>query len=225
MDWLGCFVADTRDLGMERKITGLGIAMKSNKRILLFDLGGVLADLGDPSTSMKLKASPEQFWNIWLNSEYVRAFESGLCSISEFAPMIAGELGELNLEDFEPRLRDWRLKLLPDTENFLRSVAKNYQLALLSNTNELHWSQIQSSRQVFSMFAKLFLSFETRKYKPQKSAFEQVLRHFGGDPEDVTFLDDSTDNIWVAKDVGFHAVQVAGIKAVEQAILNWRTRA
>ena len=210
---------------MERKITGLEIAMKSDKRILLFDLGGVLADLGDPSTAMKLKASTEQFWSIWLNSEYVRAFESGLCSTSEFAPMIAGELGEPNPEDFEPRLRDWQLKLFPDTEKFLLSVAKTYQLALLSNTNELHWSQIQSSTQVFSMFAKLFLSFETRKYKPQKSTFEQVLAHFGCDPEDVIFLDDSTDNIWAAKDVGFHAMQVAGIKKAEQAILDWQTRA
>ncbi len=52
-----------------------------------------------------------------------------------------------------------------------------------------------------------------------------MLGYFGCDPEDVIFVDDSTDNIWVAKDVGFHATQVAGIKEAEQAILDWQTRA
>jgi hypothetical protein len=43
--------------------------MSSEPRILLFDLGGVLADLGDPVTTIGLDLEPDEFWAIWLGSE------------------------------------------------------------------------------------------------------------------------------------------------------------
>jgi len=46
--------------------------------IVLLDLGGVLADLGDPVRSMGLEMGAERFWEIWLSSPSVRAYESGV---------------------------------------------------------------------------------------------------------------------------------------------------
>lgn len=46
-------------------------------RILLFDLGGVLVDLGDPVGEMDLPLSNEQFWKLWLSSPLVHKFETG----------------------------------------------------------------------------------------------------------------------------------------------------
>jgi len=38
--------------------------MSSRPKIILFDLGGVLADFGDPVKSMGLKISQSDFWSI-----------------------------------------------------------------------------------------------------------------------------------------------------------------
>jgi hypothetical protein len=57
--------------------------MNNRTRIVLFDLGGVLADLGEPTKTIGLDLSDEQFWQIWLNSPHVNAFERGELAFRE----------------------------------------------------------------------------------------------------------------------------------------------
>ncbi len=53
--------------------------MNRGNRVLLFDLGGVLADLGEPAKAIGLELTEEEFWQSWLNSASVHAFiEQGL---------------------------------------------------------------------------------------------------------------------------------------------------
>ena len=190
----------------------------SQPKVILFDLGGVLADLGDPPASMNLDMSNSEFWEIWLNSSAVHDYENGEYTTSEFARKIALEFGESDTEGFERKLRNWQLSLYPDSEKVIRAYEAEYRIALLSNTNELHWEQVQSGTRVFESFEKTFLSFETHAYKPSESAFRQVVEFFGCDPEDVVFLDDNEENIRVAQEVGFLAERVDGITEADQAI-------
>ena len=105
--------------------------MNSGTRILLFDLGGVLSDLGDPVTAMGLDLEVDDFWAIWLGSSDVHAFEMGALAASEFFPRIAVELGQSHTSDFESRFRAWQLKLFAGAEEFIQSVSKHYQLVRL----------------------------------------------------------------------------------------------
>ena len=36
-------------------------------KLVLFDLGRVLADLGSPSMQMQLRISDQEFWSVWLS--------------------------------------------------------------------------------------------------------------------------------------------------------------
>ena len=192
--------------------------MNKGKQVLLFDLGGVLADLGAPAQAIGLDLTDEGFWEIWLNSANVHAFEKGEIEASDFFSGIAAELGQVSDEAFEQRLRAWQLQLFPGAEALIHSIPDHYRVALLSNTNAVHWEQVVSATDIFSRFDHLFLSFETGLYKPTAESFEQVVMHFNCEPGDVLFLDDSQRNVAGANSIGIEARRTRGIEEARAII-------
>ncbi|MDX1507798.1 MAG: HAD-IA family hydrolase [Woeseiaceae bacterium] len=180
------------------------------ERIVLFDLGGVLADLGRPADAMQLGMSNDEFWAIWLNSPDVRAFERGRIAIDEFCDRLAPEFGESSGARMRERLERWQLRLFDGVERLVSDVASEARVALLSNTNALHWSQVTRGNDVFDRFDALFLSFETGHFKPDPAAFEQVVAHYGCAPRNIVFLDDAQRNVDAARASGFEAHVVRG---------------
>ena len=178
------------------------------KPVLLLDLGGVLADLGDPVRAMNLNMESAAFWDIWLGSKTVKAFETGRISEAEFLAAMGPELGAQ--EGFAQRFFDWRLELFPGIDAFIRTQSERYRLALLSNTNPTHWRQVTASSDVFSAFERLFLSFETGHFKPSPESFRQVVSDLTCDPGEITFLDDSARNVDAATRSGLRAFVVNG---------------
>jgi putative hydrolase of the HAD superfamily len=192
--------------------------MNKGNRVLLFDLGGVLADLGEPAQAIGLNITEKEFWQVWLNSSAVHAFEMGRMEATDFFPSIADEFGQAHDEGFENRLRAWHLRLFPGAEEMIRSLTERYRVALLSNTNAVHWEQVLSATDVFSTFDHLFLSFETGYYKPDTRSFGQVTEHFACDPGDVLFLDDSLRNVDAAKVFGLEARLARGLGEAQAII-------
>ena len=186
--------------------------------ILLFDLGGVLVDLGDPVTEIGLSMSADEFWTTWLASPLVRGFETGKLSRSEFLCQFGAQLGFDDAAVFEERLRRWRLPLFDGSEQLLNSLFGRVEIALLSNTNEIHWQFVLSQTNVFEKFSQLFLSFETGNAKPAPAAFTDVIEHFACEPGDIVFLDDSANNIAAAQSAGLRAQLVRGHAEVKRAV-------
>lgn len=192
--------------------------MNNSNRVVLFDLGGVLADLGEPTKTIGLDLSEERFWQIWLNSPHVNAFERGELATDDFFSGVADEFEQADVEDFENRLRSWHLNLFPGAEELIQFISMKHRIALLSNTNAVHWDQVTGVTGIFSTFDRLFLSFETGHYKPDAISYEQVVTHYDCEPADVFFLDDSPHNITAARELGFDAHQVRGIGEVRAII-------
>jgi putative hydrolase of the HAD superfamily len=184
------------------------------KPILLFDLGGVLADLGSPSASMELPFGDDRFWRTWLHSPHVRAYELGQIGEDEALPAIARDLGLGDPGTFARTFKKWRLSLYPGVEPLIEDLSDEFELALLSNTNAFHWEQVSSSTTIFDRFAGIFLSYETGVYKPNAEAFEYVIGTLGRRPGDIVFLDDTRANIEAARRVGINAFQATGPKSV-----------
>lgn len=178
--------------------------------ILLFDLGGVLVDLADPAKSIGLQMTTEEFWAVWLNSPLVREFETGRLSRRQFAEGLGAQLGFASGAAFDAALRRWHLPMFDGVENSLRELTSTHAVALLSNTNEIHWQHVAGQSDVFDGFERLFLSYETGNAKPDPAAFHDVIEHFGCDPVDILFFDDSPGNVAAARQAGLQAVRVRG---------------
>jgi len=153
-----------------------------------------------------------------LNSAAVAQFETGKLTTSEFIPQIAIELGVAEPEEFESRFRNWQLTIYADAEDLLSEAADGRHLALLSNTNAIHWEQISESTNVFDRFAQLFLSFKNGYYKPDIRTFEYVVAELRCAPGDILFLDDTEANVLAARRSGIDARQVSGIASVRSAL-------
>jgi len=39
----------------------------------------------------------------------------------------------------------WQLRLFPGVDDLIRNAARDYRVALLSNTNEIYWGQVNES--------------------------------------------------------------------------------
>ena len=188
------------------------------QQIILFDLGGVLVDLADPVTSIGLSMSGEEFWSIWLSSPLVQQFETGRLTASEFVTQFGAKLGFHDADEFDRALRSWHLPLFDGAEKALQDLANSNTIALLSNTNEIHWQHVESQTDVFADFAKVFLSYETGNAKPHPSAFHDVVEHFECEPQDIVFFDDNEGNVAAARAEGLRAVHVQGWSEVEREI-------
>jgi len=195
--------------------------VSSGKPVLLLDLGGVLADLGDPVSAMGLDMSLAEFWRTWTSSEVVRALETGRMSVADFLATVPAELGYQGDALFSKRFYAWKLRLFPGVADLIREATQEYRVALLSNTNEIHWRQVNESASVFARFERVFLSYETGHFKPSPAAFHQVLEFFECSPGDVIFLDDTEPNISAARKLGIDARKVVGVTELEQMLANY----
>ena len=190
------------------------------KRIVLFDLGGVLADLGDPVRAMQLDMSNDEFWAIWPNSPAVREFECGRIQIDEFCERLAPEFDESSGRRMRERLERWHLELYDGVEALVADTMAGSRVALLSNTNPLHWSQVTAGTRLFDQFDALFLSFETGHFKPDAAAFEQVVLHYDCSSSDILFIDDVERNVSAATAAGLRAHVARGPAEAMEKIMS-----
>jgi putative hydrolase of the HAD superfamily len=190
-------------------------------KLILFDLGRVLADLGSPSARMRLSISDGEFWDLWLALPSVQSFERGDICAEEFLPRLARELDiREDPSEFRQRFLDWHPRIYPSVEPLISSLTGAAKLALLSNTNILHWDLIRDQTSIFQQFDRLFLSFEIRFCKPEIGAFDIVLESVSVSARDILFLDDMEQNISSASRFDMRAVQVRGIAEVRAALAD-----
>ncbi len=189
------------------------------KPLILFDLGGVLADLGQPARQMQLGISEEAFWKTWLSSPVARAFELGHIGENDFVARFPRELGlRESADSFRRRFARWHLGLYAGADALLEHLRKDCAVALLSNTNRLHWQSITRQSNCFAAFDGVFLSFRLGCCKPASEAFAKVLEATGTPPSDIVFLDDTRANVEAAERLGIVARQVHGLDAVRAAL-------
>jgi len=187
-------------------------------KVILFDLGGVLVDWDGISPLIDFSEgalSKEQARRYWLESPWVKKFETGLCSEDDFASGVVDELKlVISPEEFLEQFITWNRGLFPGTSELLERLRNRFILACLSNNNELHWKSLTEKTDLVEWLDHIFLSFEMGVMKPAKEAFQYVIDKIGYPPQKIVFFDDSYEYIDAANDLGFQAYQVLGLKSV-----------
>ncbi len=180
--------------------------MSSDVQVVVLDLGGVLLKLHDPLATFELNLPKEDFLATWLLSPSVRRFERGDISTSRFATDIAEEFAlPYTPAEFLRRFESGPDTLYEGMPELLDSIGQRYEIALLSNTNEVHWNRDDIGGRLAPVLHAVFLSYQTRHLKPETSAFEDVQQHFGVDVDEILFLDDNPLNISAASKFGMQA--------------------
>jgi putative hydrolase of the HAD superfamily len=186
-----------------------------DKRVILFDLGGVLVGSSGRVAVRALfpNMSEDQVLERWLRSRAVNVFERGQMPSEAFAAEFIKECGlRLTESEFLESFAAWATGLVDGAEALVRSLRRQHLVACLSNTNAIHWARMPELRELFDY---CFVSHLTGFMKPEREAYEHALRELRVAASSVYFFDDLPQNVVAARAVGINAFHVRGIAQIE----------
>jgi glucose-1-phosphatase len=185
---------------------------------IVFDLGGVLIELGGIPRMLELLShtvTVEELWARWITSPSVRQFETGLIDEGAFADALLNEFAlPISPTQFIAEFTTWPTGLFPGTTELLTLLAPHYTLACLTNTNTLHWPRICDEMGLKPHFTHHFASHQLGLLKPDPEIYQHTIAQLGYAPERILFLDDTAVNIESARAAGISAYRVVGITGV-----------
>lgn len=199
-----------------------------NIKAIIFDFGGVILNIDFSKTSRAFRELG------------VKGFDD-MYSQKNANPLFQHlEVGKLNEEEFYDAFRKatsvkttnqeirfaWNALLLNyrrEALHTLKTIKDKYRLYLLSNTNIIHQ---QAFNKIFTeeigdgslndSFDKIYYSHEMSYRKPDKEAYEYVLKENNLSPSETLFIDDSIQNIEGAKAVGLQTIFLKDGMGIEE---------
>ena len=141
------------------------------------------------------------------------------------------QTGKLDTEQFRDEIRkasgvDMTNQALDDAWNamivrfpkerieLLKVLSKRYNIYMLSNTSALHVQVFEkmfidlAGESMHKIFKKIYYSHEIGWHKPDKEAWEYVIKDSGIKAEETLFLDDDIHNIKASQELGFQAIHI-----------------
>ena len=195
--------------------------MEKGNRIfknIVFDFGGVLLDL-DPESTWKALSELLEIEDISKcikdNQQLLDNFEIGKIRYENFL----WNLQRLGKKVPDPRktinawnamLKGWNKEKLI----LLEKLKVEYNLFLLSNTNEMHLQWVMSDLRInhgiadfkTRFFKKVIFSHEVGFKKPDPTIFQYLLSEANILPEESLFIDDLPANVEAASKLGFQSI-------------------
>jgi FMN phosphatase YigB (HAD superfamily) len=191
-----------------------------NYKVILFDLGGVLLKLRDPISTFELQVDETEFLRTWIMSPSVRALESGQISGNEFARRIIAEMElPMSWQELLNRFNNWPDGFFPKAIELVGRIPPRYSCAILSNTNAVHWQQVDVPGNFGDRFDRYFLSYESGLLKPDQESFLQVVTSYACQPEEILFFDDNPVNVAAASNEGITSVRIRGPDDLEAGLM------
>jgi putative hydrolase of the HAD superfamily len=196
-----------------------------SEKVIVFDLGKVIFDydlniisksLSEYSHEKALFENMEQF--VITHIDIFAKYEKGLISSQDFYKSMVNMLKLENLS-FDKFSDIWNNIFTPiqDVMDLVISLAHRYELALLSNTNELHFDYLYKKYSDFFMnFKKMHLSYIMNARKPESEIYEQVLKYHNVEPHNMFFTDDNKENVYAAMAMGIKAFSFKNIIKLRQ---------
>jgi putative hydrolase of the HAD superfamily len=195
------------------------MAKQSNFKNILFDLGGVLLDINIQAT-LKLfyeLGFPAELLNFpdSMTTDLYFQYGTGKLSTEEFRNQIRLASGvEMSDQVFDEAWNAMLVRFPKERIELLKVLAKRYDLFMLSNTSELHVKVFEkmylevAGEPIQNVFKKIYYSHEIGWHKPDREAWEYVIRDAGIKAEETLFLDDSIHNIKASQELGFQAIHI-----------------
>ncbi len=177
---------------------------------IIFDFGDVFLDLDKEGA---MHNALDAFQTDKLTDEMISVnclYEQGLITTSEFVDFYFNSFPQLTRQEII-NIWNYILKEFPLHKlEFLKKLnnQNQYQLVLLSNTNELHMEWVKENVPFYpefkNCFHKFYLSHEINLRKPDKAIFEFVLKENNFSPSETLFIDDTKENTEAASKLGIH---------------------
>lgn len=176
---------------------------------ILFDLGGVIYDIEMRRTQDAMERLLGKEMGLTLFSkttqqEIISLYEMGKITTTDFINELRKQFG---IHATDKQIADaWNailIGVIPGRVELLEQLKPHFNLALLSNTNDLHYAYIYAEcAPVYAQMQQCFFSCKMGMRKPNADIFETTLATLGWKKEETIFVEDSPPNILGAKNIG-----------------------
>jgi len=188
---------------------------------IIFDLGKVLVKYDFDVFYKELGYEPETK-TLMDSTLPVMEFEAGRITRQEFYKKLKNIYKfEHSFSGFE---KVWSSVFTGLTEmvNYAHELKENYNVYILSNTDEIHFPLIWQEYPELHFFKdNLMLSYELDSVKPQKEIYERALKMFDLNPEDCLFIDDKPENIQGATENGITGILFTNVEDTKRNIKKY----
>jgi len=183
-----------------------------NIKAIIFDLGAVILNINyqntiDAFSKLGVK-NASSFYSKKAQTNLFNQIEIGDITAKKFLTELQKETNNASINQVSEA---WNAMLLDLPENRLaviQSLKKKHSIYLLSNTNTIHLDTFKKKLgrvrwlRFYNLFDKMYLSHEMGLRKPNAAIFEYILEEQNLKPEEVFFIDDSSEHIEGANKLG-----------------------
>lgn len=195
---------------------------------IIFDLGGVLLNINYGKTLQAFKdlgyTNFEEMYSQYTADVLFEDLETGKIAADDFYnKLLKGKEAQITKPQLAHAWNNMLLDFRTESLQFLKELAQDYQIFLLSNTNEIHLTAFDAIlkaqtglQSIDGFFTKAYYSHRVNLRKPNKNIFEFVLQDAGIAAEETIFIDDSWNNIETAAAMGFKTHLLLPGETIEQ---------
>ena len=192
-------------------------------KAVVFDLGRVLIDIDISQGILRnIGMCDSEAINILAKNKDFVAYSTGNIGTECFFYKVK-EYFNLQL-DYDEFKALWCniFSQMKGMEELVTSLAEQYPLGLLSDTDPLHWEYIlRTFPWIDSSFNNPVLSFNIGVLKPHPSAFEHAVAVLGVKPKECVFIDDLQKNIDGANQFGLNGILFSGKDKLIEDLSNF----
>lgn len=190
----------------------------SNKRHIVFDLGGVVFRLDKMIAIQRFKeigvTRVEEFLDDYAQKGIFGDLEAGILTAEQYRDELSRIVGKpLTMEQLEYAWTGYAAELYQrNFDALLHLRQEGFPVALLSNTNPfmMRWARSNAfdgnGHGLDYYFDRLYLSYEMRMMKPAPEIFEAMIEGEGTEPGNILFIDDSARNCEAAAALGIQTL-------------------
>ena len=206
--------------------------MNARIKNIIFDLGGVVLDIDESVVFRELGKMGIDVSQLAHSKEFMELldrFDIGVYTAPTFRKKVKAFLGIEKMTDqkFDSIWNAMLFDIPRERIEALEKVKKHYKIFLMSNSNEIHYDlyvrdlQLRFGYNEFDeLFNKAYFSFGIHLRKPDPRFFELILDHEHLLPEETLFIDDTAENIAVAKALGIHTYHIRREELVRELFEN-----
>jgi 2-haloacid dehalogenase len=201
--------------------------LKNKEPAFIFDFGGVLIDWDPRYLYRKLfDENPEamerflkevDFYSWNARQDEGRTFTKGVEELCERFPHYRDLI-----QAYDRRWDESIAGPIPGTLAILRTLREmSYPLYGLSNWSVEKFELVQHKYEMFGWFEMILVSGEVKVIKPNPRIFGIMLERIERNPEECLLVDDSIQNVEVARQLGFQTIH---FRSPEQLLDELRQR-
>jgi putative hydrolase of the HAD superfamily len=180
-------------------------------RAIIFDIGRVLIRVNVTRAmeglSSGISLNPQEVWSAIEKDPHWLDWQEGRISPRDWHLHLSKRLGgSLTFEQFGEM---WNRALDPNpihADSLFEKLAKNYRLALLSNTDPIHMAHAESTFSFFRFFPNRIYSYKVGASKPNAVIYREALKACKVRAEEAIYVDDVAAYAEAANKLGMKGI-------------------